>query len=83
MMTKIRFESVRLDNGFGEEGVLAYRDGRLLLVASRLSSMHEEMAGRWYIEIDLSIPWPGHDATFGSLDQLEQWISERPPSDGR
>jgi hypothetical protein len=36
--------------GDDEEGCLIFADDRLVAVLVRLSQLHEELAGRWYLE---------------------------------
>lgn len=47
----ITLEPVTLESDCGDdEGMLALRDGRLIAVLTRLSSIHREYSGRWFVE---------------------------------
>lgn len=47
----ITFEPILLDGSLGDDdGCLILRDGRLVAVVSRLGTMHDELAGRWFVE---------------------------------
>lgn len=47
----ITFEPVALESAFGdEEGMLAFREGRLIAALARLGQLHDEHGGRWFVE---------------------------------
>ncbi len=74
----LHLQSVRVGNGFDEEGLLVFdTDQRPLAVLVRLSEQHEESAGRWFLEVGFgSIDSPNHP-TFADLDEAQDWIEQR------
>ena len=74
MTMAFTFEPVRLALEFGDgEAVLAYRDGALVAVLSRLGELHRELAGRWFVE-GCFIDIVHHEReTFATLSDFEAW----------
>jgi hypothetical protein len=47
----VSFQDITLDTDDGDDrAVLVMRDGRVAAVLSRLSEIHAEMAGQWFVE---------------------------------
>lgn len=71
----LTFQAVTLDTETPDgEATLVFRDGRLLAVLSRLSDIHDDLAGRWFIEAAFGeVPRPHQ--TFETLDTLEAWFA--------
>ena len=83
MTMEISLAPVRLDTDDGDaEGVLVFREGRLLAVASRLSDVHARLAGRLYVEAVFGPRdiWIGN--IFDGEDDLRQWAAavDLPPA---
>ena len=73
----IRFEPVALDAAFGDnDGMLVYCENRLLAVLSCLGPLHDELAGRWFIEASFRELGIVASTTFETLDHLETTIRE-------
>jgi hypothetical protein len=49
-----------------EEGCLIFADDRLVAVLVRLSQLHEELAGRWYLERGL-VGWRDHTSPHSGI----------------
>jgi hypothetical protein len=61
--------------GDDEEGCLIFAEDRLVAVLVRLSRLHEELAGRWYLEAGFGrLEGPGKP-TFRDLGVAKEWIS--------
>ncbi len=70
-------QPVRVANGHDEEGVLVFAGDRLLAVLVQLSDEHEDLAGRWYLEVGFGrLDGPEHP-TFTDLDAAQTWVSGR------
>ena len=71
----LTFQAVRLDSSAPDQDArLVFRDGRLLAVATRLSDIHGELAGRWYVEVTFGAVPNMPDRTFASLPDVEAWL---------
>jgi hypothetical protein len=74
MMTAL-FQEITLDTGDADDrAVLVLRDGRLTAVLSHLSSMHDEMAGMWFVEALFGKPPPKPRHTFSDPDEFVAWL---------
>ena len=71
----LSFQPVNVDTGMEDEnGLLIFRDGKLIAVAVRLeSNSHAEMCGRWNIEAVFDGTRPPR-LTFDTLDELAGWL---------
>ena len=71
-------QSVRVGNGFDEEGLLVLdAEQRLVAVLVRLSEQHEEKAGCWFLEAGFGrLDGPNHPV-FADLDEAQDWIEQR------
>lgn len=68
----ITFEPVTLDGDiYDSEGVLAFRNGHLLAVLTRLSDLHGDLSGQWYMEAMFADTPPPLERTFRSLELFE------------
>jgi hypothetical protein len=63
--------------GGDEEGYLIFAHERLIAVLVYLSQLHEEMAGRWYLEVGLGRLEGPRKPTFKDLEEAEAWITAR------
>ena len=59
-----------------EEAVLVFRGGRLLAVLSRLSGVHGELAGRWFVEALFRGQTGSTVPTFAALEDFCSWADE-------
>jgi hypothetical protein len=73
----LTLQPVRLATGADEEGRLVFTQGRLVAVLTRLSALHGELAGQWFLEIGFGrLDGPAHPC-FPDLDAAEAWISQQ------
>ena len=71
----LTFSPITLDNGDDDsDAVLALRDGRLAAVLTRLGSLHDELADRWFVESTFNSGVPAPRQTFESLDDFADWL---------
>ena len=74
----LTLRSVRVANGFEEEGVLVFDgDQRLLAVLTRLSDQNEVAPGQWFLEAGFGRLGGGSNLTFADLKAAQDWISRR------
>jgi len=72
----LSFQAVILDSSSpDQEGRLVFRDGRLLAVITRLSDIHPELAGRWFVEATFGRVPIVHPPAFETIDEFEGWIT--------
>ena len=57
------------------EGLLVFAEGRLAAVLVRLSELHEDMAGRWFLEAVFGLPDRRASRVFDDLDAAQDWIA--------
>jgi hypothetical protein len=57
------------------EGVLAFDGGSLVAVLTRLSDMHGDMEGRWFIEAMFGDAPPPLERTFETLQVFEDSLA--------
>lgn len=70
------FRPVRVATGSDDEdGVLAFAGNRLVAVLVRLSKMHDNMAGLWFLEVGFGLR--DEHQTFADLSSAEAWIRNR------
>lgn len=68
----IRFEPITIDTCSGDnDGMLVYCEDRLLAVLSCLGPLHDELAGRWFIEASFRELAVSSSTTFETLDHFE------------
>ncbi len=71
-------QSVRVATGADEEGMLVFLDGRLVAVLVRLSEVHEELAGEWFLETGYgALSGPPDHSTFADLQTGLDWLEQR------
>jgi hypothetical protein len=71
----LSFQTVELDADTPDrDATLAFRDGRLLAVLSRLSDMHDDLTGHWYVEATFGDLPGGQPQTFVTLALFEEWL---------
>lgn len=72
----LSFQPVALDGNYGDdEGVLVFRGGALLAVASRLGPDHGAATGRWFIEKSFGAASDMPLDPFEDRDALEAWLT--------
>jgi hypothetical protein len=68
----IEVKPVTLPSEVGDEdGMLLFHDGRLIAVLSCLGELHDDLAGRWFVEARFGSPAPGLPETFVSLEEAQ------------
>ena len=67
--------SIALDSDYDGEALLVFQDGRLAAVLTRLEAFHEDLAGRWYIEMLFSNPISPTPETFESPEGFAELLS--------
>ena len=73
----LSFQPVTLDaSGPDRDGALAFRDGRLVAVLSRLSDIHGDLGGRWFVEATFSDMPRRQPQTFETLDHFGDWLKD-------
>lgn len=73
----VSFEAITLDTGDDDDrAVLVLRDGRLTAVLSRLSAMHEELAGQWFVEAMFGPTLNAQQHVFADPDEFVSWLAE-------
>jgi hypothetical protein len=73
----VSLQPVRVALSEDHEGRLAFVNGSLVAVLVRLSELHGEQAGSWFLEAgfgDLDDP---HRPLFPDLESAQSWIAER------
>jgi hypothetical protein len=59
------------------DGLLVFSDAGLVAVLVRLSELHEEAAGQWFLEAGFGELDRHKHAIFPDLDTAKNWIAER------
>jgi len=73
----LSLQSVTLDTQTSDkEALLVFRDGRLLVVLTRLGDIHCELEGHWFIEAMFGDLPVRHPPTFNTLDDFRRWMRE-------
>ena len=74
----LTLQPVRVGTGADEEGMLVFdKDRRLVAVLTHLSDQHEDLSGRWFLEVGFGrLDGPDHP-TFADLDAAQNWIRQR------
>lgn len=70
----IRFQLVQVAAEGGGEGRLTYVEDQLVAVLVRLSALHGEAAGRWFLEAAFGELDGRAHPTFCDLGEAETWI---------
>ena len=73
----LTFQSVRVNTGFEEEGMLVF-DGhhRLVAVLVHLSHRNEVAPGKWFLEAGFGPLGGVSHPAFADLDAAQVWISQ-------
>ncbi|MFC3077334.1 hypothetical protein ACFODL_04460 [Phenylobacterium terrae] len=70
----LRFQPVLVATGEEGEGQLVFWEDHLVAVLVRLSALHDEASGRWFLEAAFGrLDGPAHP-TFATLDEARSWI---------
>ena len=76
-MMAFTFEDITLDTGGTDErAILVLRDGRVTAILSRLSEMHEELAGHWFVETMFGASPSVHQHVFADPEAFVAWLNE-------
>jgi hypothetical protein len=71
-------QSIPISAGGGdEEGCLVLQDGRLVAVLVKLSALHGDLAGRWYLEAGFGLLDSPDKPDFADLSEAQDWVAER------
>ena len=71
------FEPVRIDSRVGDDDArLVFAQGRLLAVLVRLSLLHGELEGRWFLEAAFNPFLPQPDGPFATTEDFEAWVNK-------
>jgi hypothetical protein len=73
----LTLEPVRVAAGEDNEGLLVFLDGSLVAILVRLSDLHGEAAGAWFLEMALGRLGGPANPVFPDLDVAQKWISAR------
>ena len=74
----LTLRSVRVGNGFDEEGMLVFNGHHCLVaVLSHLSDDNEVAPGQWYLEAGFGRSDGSSHPTFADLDIAQEWIAQR------
>ena len=61
----------------GSESYIVFSDGFLVAVLVRLSGLHQEEAGMWFLETGFGRLSGPEQPPFPSLDVVQAWIMQR------
>jgi hypothetical protein len=74
----LRLQPVQVGTGsFDVDGQLVFDDDLLAAVLVRLSEVHEDLAGMWFLEAGFGLVGTAHRPTFAKLDAAQTWIGQR------
>ena len=73
---KLELQRVRIATGSDEDGLLVFDGDRLVAVLVRLSDLHDDAAGQWFLETGFG-PLDGEHPSFVDLDHAQNWITAR------
>ncbi|KQP89391.1 hypothetical protein [Methylobacterium sp. Leaf117] len=74
----LHLQPVQLATGSEDsESHLVFADGLLVAILVHLSDMHEEDAGKWYLEAVFGPTWGREHPSFVDLDAAQAWIASR------
>jgi hypothetical protein len=59
------------------DGLLVFSEGGLVAVLARLSDLHEDAAGQWFLEAGFGELDRHKHAIFPDLDSAQNWIAAR------
>lgn len=75
MPHRINFQPVKVASPGQTDGRLVFVDESLVAVVTRLDDTNDAFAGRWFAEAQFEGMRDIQDHTFGSLDELEEYIA--------
>ena len=64
-------------DGNDTEALLVFHEGRLAAVLVHLSHDHEEVAGKWFLEVGFGRLTTVNPPVFADLDEAQDWIARR------
>ncbi len=80
-MTRLNFQPVRVSLGEDDEGRLVFAGDALVAVLVRLSALHGEAEGSWFLEGAFGLEGDGIEhPLFADLRAAEAWILSRLPA---
>jgi hypothetical protein len=59
----------------GTESHLVFSDGFLVAILVQFHEMHEDKAGRWFLEAGFERADDPHPPTFADLNEAQAWIA--------
>jgi hypothetical protein len=72
----VELKEIQIASDYDHDGRLILIDGRLVAVMVRLSELHEQLAGRWYLETGYGV-LKNERPSFLDLDSAVEWIQCR------
>jgi len=73
----LSFQPVTLDGNIPDcEATLVFRDGRLLAVLTHLSDIHDDLAGRWFVEAMFGNVPRRQTPIFETVDHFGDWLKK-------
>ena len=77
-VTSLTFRPVRIATGSeDEDGCLVFNDDRLIAVLVRLSDLHGDAEGKWFLEAAFGRLDPTARPSFDTLDAAKLWIGSQ------
>lgn len=74
------FQPVRMSLGQDQDGRLVFVDDVLVAVLVRLSALHGEAAGSWFLEAQFGLAdGEGEQPVFPDLEAAQAWVLQRTP----
>jgi hypothetical protein len=74
---ELTLQPVLVASGEEGDGVLVFRDRHLVAILVRLSSLHEEQAGFWFLEKGFGVLDGPQHPIFDDLHAAQVWIKAR------
>lgn len=65
-----------------QEGQLVFVDGRLVAVLTRLSPLHGDQAGRWFLETGYGAAAGPQNPSFPDIDAALAWLTAQLANQG-
>jgi hypothetical protein len=73
----LTLQPVLVESGEEGDGCLVFRDGRLVAVLVRLSELHGEQAGCWFLEKGFGVLDGPQHPSFADLHAATDWMKAR------
>jgi hypothetical protein len=71
----LSFQPVTLDGTAPDrDATLVFRDGRLLAVLTCLDEIHDDLEGKWFVEVTFGRVPVMHPPVFETIDQFGAWV---------